>query len=676
MTIPKFEPVAPNEDLWVNPDPQGAWARVAVCSRWADAKKVARVWDHKPAVVGPLRTVEGIDLFVRSLLANPQIRVVVFDGPDALPENGAGKAFWSLFPADGDPDTTHVADDLKGLPLKSILEQIDTLDGVVDRDRLPVNPVLDHDRDGGRHVLPPPPPKAKTVAPSGDPGERIVADTIDEAWPQILSRVVRFGRVVPTQYGDTKELLDLVSVIRDPLASLETFPREGKHALFEKGWAEVEQYHRFVTGPEAPEGVEYTYGSRLHGAGPSLLDAVRASYGAVANCLASARETSRRGISVEPEPILVQVAEQLRSAADKFPDERMDQYSKIEHLLRDKPLTRAAFLTPWRPDEDAGKESGRPCLVGAWFRVTQDGPPRLKNPHQIDGVVRPGMKFQDGARVTGFLQDDREREQGISPEEDRYAWLTYEGPGDQRGAGGKQSPGLQPAYLDLSDEETLRLLREQDLVEPTPVLHLTVQFRSHDMWGGWPMNLLAFCRVLVETAERLRMAVGHLVCLSMSAHLYDRTWAKAETLANAWRPRGLQLDSRSSWRFEVGPPTGWEPKPIEIGDKVRDVGPQADTWKVLEPDGPGRWKLENERTGKTQSVGEDMVRVGRNDPPPPVAVRAVAMEPGMHGSRVTAVFEGTSTAQLRAKIERSGLVTSVGNALWIGEQISKLMHER
>ena len=39
--------------------------------------------DPYAAVAGPLRTQPGIDLFVRNLLANPQIRLVILDGPTA-----------------------------------------------------------------------------------------------------------------------------------------------------------------------------------------------------------------------------------------------------------------------------------------------------------------------------------------------------------------------------------------------------------------------------------------------------------------------------------------------------------------------------------------------------------------------------------------------------------------
>jgi len=590
----KFVPVVPNGDLWVNPDPKGPWARVAVCSRWANAEKVARVWGHRPAVVGPLRTVEGVDLLVRSLLANPQIRVVFVDGPDALSTNGATAAAEAFFRR-GDVGALADEEDLRTLaallvarlavdqeleaegPAAVTWTAVDRHDavGLIDMvgrkpetNRFIVSMMLElsRDRPGGKHVLPPPPPKATTVAPAGDPGERVVADTIAEAWPQILARIVRFGRVVPTQYGDTKELLDLVSVIRDPAASLEAFDREGgaEHPLFEKTWAAVEQYHSFVTGREPPDGVDYTYGSRMHGTmGPA--DEVRLALIAGIEYMRPMRQGPGLGLQF--------LGQSLGG---------VDQFEEIEALLREKPGTRAAFMTPWRPEEDAGKESNRPCLVGAWFRV-------------VDG---------------------------------------------------------------RTDEEVRKVCDEQvGLLSRRRSLHLTVQFRSHDMWGGWPMNLEAFCRMLVETAGRLGLEVGHLVCLSMSAHLYDRTWERAERLADAWKPVGIQFDARSSWRIEQAPPL-----PVSENEEFRSP---LDGRPYVYAAG----RLTDVVAGTALSeISLDEVRKIRGDPP--AVVRALAIEPGEHGSRVTAVFEGTSPAQLRSRIGRSGLLTSVDNALWLGEQIS------
>lgn len=60
----------------------------------------------------------------------------------------------------------------------------------------------------------------------------------------------------------------------------------------------------------------------------------------------------------------------------------------------------------------------------------------------------------------------------------------------------------------------------------------------------------------------------------------------------------------------------------------------------------------------------------RKHPLPKVqAIRAVCLTPS--GDKVTAVFEGRTASALVSQIERSGLVTSIGNAMWLGGELVK-----
>jgi hypothetical protein len=79
----------------------------------------------------------------------------------------------------------------------------------------------------------------------------------------VLHRAMRFGRVVPTQYGDTRELMDLVAVIRNPLASIEDFEETQNFMGLTNQKAEA--YYERVTGKEPPDDSVYSYGSRLAG---------------------------------------------------------------------------------------------------------------------------------------------------------------------------------------------------------------------------------------------------------------------------------------------------------------------------------------------------------------------------------------------------------------------------
>lgn len=372
----RFQPIVPNPDLDVHPNPTGAWARVAILCGWQDAKIARKRWPEA-AVVGPFRTARGVDELVRNLLANPQIRLVLLDGPeggaigkrarealrevfdtgrgvngaevdiDRLPTALAASLFDSekpLYkPVPGDPlfeavclmlrgvwllDTKHFRLDIVKEWSNFRIEGIKKwwISAVGDA-QLPVgiDLRLDENRAGGPCFLPPPAPKPSDDMPSGDTGQRIAGATLVYVWPAVLAEVLRFGRKVPTQYGMTRELLNLVSVIRDPEATLAAFEQTGDpvvdaipHPVLSLSWADVESYYQQLVSAAIPDGQSYTYGSRLRGA----------------------------GIAFGP-----------------------DQIEAVTKLLWEKPDTRAAFLTPWFAETDSGRESGRPCLVGVTFRA-------------------------------------------------------------------------------------------------------------------------------------------------------------------------------------------------------------------------------------------------------------------------------------------------------------------
>lgn len=601
----RFEPIVPNPDLDIHPDPQGSWSRVAVVCRWKDAHAFRKRWPEA-AVVGPLRTVRGIDELVRNLLANPQIRVVVLDGKDLTPGEETTKALLATWGQGGHRATNeYLALDVQ--PHAGVVTNVSLVMAPAERPAdVQVIPWLDGlglnvDRPGGRVVLPPPPPAATAPAPHGDPGERVAADNLGELWPMVLHRAMRFGRLIPTQYGMTREVLNLVSVIRDPsrtladlylgtagsplvreasrrarneVAGLPVAPVDtaldpgAAHPVLGITWNQVLAYHKRITSPEVPEGAPYSYGSRMHGCGQQATTVGDSGWGAM------------------------HTHEVVGT----------DQFERIRELLSTKPETRAAFLTPWREAEDSGKEGGRPCLVGAWFRAV---PPTWKA--EVD-------------------TDNR--------------------------------------------KETLSVKVSTD--KPRHTLHLTVTFRSHDLFAGYPTNLAGICLWLVNTAEQHGMNVGTITCISFSAHVYERDWNAANAVITehhdtATKPK---WDQRSSWRVErVVEPLSV--LPIEVGEEITSFG--GDTWKVIARlDGDDdRYMLESPG-GKTANVRADLLRKARGDHERQESsfLRATALNPD--GTSVIATFEASTAEALRSKIERSGLCTSTGSALWLGDEIRRV----
>lgn len=749
-----FQPVVPNPDLWVNPSPEGPWARVAVCSRWVDSETIAARWKYKPAVVGPLRTDAGLDLLVRSLLANPQIRVVFVDGHDLRPTNGAERVVRAFFE---EKDLSVLPEELRELA-RALLDEEEVqvqgqAPGVVGRGppgvqwtgaekgetfqlvedlhqewlRAEGGPrrggLLVHfvdfsaDRRGGRHILPPPRPVVTDAAPHGDPGDRVAGNLLSEVYVRALHQVLVAGRIVPTQYGLTRELLDLVTVIRDPEGSVREFSeveevppvpvgtwivgysrvcstcrdveaiKAGCSSCFGLGRVPSEQ--TYVSGDKIghfskmfhefhPDEVAATASYRRHEAagtaivlrpfdGVSKVSPDPAAWRALHE--ASSGKHPVLGMSAEdlfaytygedgflgtkrPSEAPYAYGERMRGSDDgsalkkaqarldeSVPAPHPDQVSRVGKLLLEAPGTRAAYLSPWWPDEDAGKESGRPCLVGAWFRSI------------------PGAVVRASAEPYG------------------------------------EDP----------ESAMLAAVVESVEIEAPPTLHLTVVFRSHDLLEAYPQNLGACCRWLVDEAVRLGQSTGTVTCISMSAHLYERGWEKAEKLWKKYRRKQIRWDGRAGFRVEKVPDPSKPPPEVKVGARVQrplDLG-CAVVLEVVEVRPPERtffsptvearavcWLdkdgIEHHRDTERWSEVPESVRLSYRDPltysvvqwremtgwRQSMLLRAVATVPGE--SRVVGVFEASTGAALRFKLEDSGLVQELGAAMWLGSEIERV----
>lgn len=58
-------------------------------------------------------------------------------------------------------------------------------------------------------------------------------------------------------------------------------------------------------------------------------------------------------------------------------------------------------------------------------------------------------------------------------------------------------------------------------------LYQTAVFRSHDIFGGWPMNAFALRQLQSRMADELNAEPGQLTIISNSAHIYENNFAQA-----------------------------------------------------------------------------------------------------------------------------------------------------
>ncbi len=681
----KFELVSPNLDLSVHDDPPGAWQRVVVLTGWQDAKIGRKRWPHA-ACVGPMRTVDGIDLLVRNLLANDQVRIIVIDGP--FPGLGAKTraALTELFRVDSgeipQPLCEECATDWAMLQtIRDAIESVSLYDvkelfpaGLAGIDfgvwlECSQGVTLEVDRPGGRHVLPPPPPKVTAEAPHGDPGDRVVGETLAEVWPLVLDRVMKCGRTVSGGKDQTREYLNLTSVIRDVPGTIADLrksylnvpglvenddgtltdnrppSRDVPHPVLGMTWADVETYAAQWLDGLVPEGAPYSYGSRLIGEPDANRIRYRSGDGpddrfvwASFDCAACPEEMSCFE-AVMPNDGEVSITRcprghdldlnSLRATApctsSGFPETVArfeDQIAAVTRLLSESPGTRAAYLTPWRPDEDSGKETGRPCLVGIWLR----GLPGRYRVFECDEHVTAGALLGEVS-----------------------AWDIS-----------KSTIGFDVPCCAEHIEG--------------PRLHMTIAFRSHDMVSGYPQNLAAACLLLQRFAGNAGMAPGTITCHSYSAHVYDRAWNYAQKVAAEARQPVIRWDPRSQWRIELYE-TDTIPARCDYSPSQFNPDASAHTCEkpaVCQEQGafttvPVMGHFMHYRCDEHAASNE----AARLTLPRLRALRAIAHEPGDSG-RVIAVYEGPTVGAVALQVGRSGLCQEPGGLLWLGAELARV----
>jgi thymidylate synthase len=61
-------------------------------------------------------------------------------------------------------------------------------------------------------------------------------------------------------------------------------------------------------------------------------------------------------------------------------------------------------------------------------------------------------------------------------------------------------------------------------------LYQTCVFRSHDLFGAYPLNALALRGLQVRIANEVGLPLGDLIMISQSAHVYENSWKKIENI--------------------------------------------------------------------------------------------------------------------------------------------------
>lgn len=260
--------------------------KVGFCTIWNEAEAIfnkSEIIREKTAILGTLYSRQGVNIILRNLALNPQIRKLILWGNDPLSKTQFGVMGKSLIEKiwkegiedDGTVKGTgfKLEKEIDKQIIRKIIENVE----LVDISDVSLEEVEDYLEKINGDFIPymesvkfPDAVLEKVEAfPSEEIGWSVHGKTVVEAWLRVLDRIMRYGVIKGTQYGyQQRELIGVTWVISDEnpdildLSLTSDWPEELKKVT---GAAKqiIEEYYSVFLSPVAPEGVAYTYGNRL-----------------------------------------------------------------------------------------------------------------------------------------------------------------------------------------------------------------------------------------------------------------------------------------------------------------------------------------------------------------------------------------------------------------------------
>jgi thymidylate synthase len=143
----------------------------------------------------------------------------------------------------------------------------------------------------------------------------------------------------------------------------------------------------------------------------------------------------------------------------------------------------------------------------------------------------------------------------------------------------QKSPDTKRATISLLDAVDLETLEDAPCLVIVTFsisdgrLHMSVIYRSHDMFEGWPLNTLALVRLQQQVAALVGVPIGHTTIHSQNAQVYERQLpdAKAKVDKYLLRKKGVSVDPAGNFVFTILSP---EDGPRRV--KTQLVSPEGD----------------------------------------------------------------------------------------------------
>lgn len=240
---------------------------VGLCTLWTEKEKVLRYINPKNYHVAGqcYSTQEGVNLIIRNCLANKKIRYLVLCGRDltqsgdvllALKEKGINGRNVVGF-------DTEIEEGIPDEAVERFRQNVDIIDKREILDYRLLDDFLTSlgkkEPWGESEIFERAPPKPPEFLPSEGSGFVVRGNKVGDTWLKILDTILRFGYIKPSQYGDDQqEIVSLISVVSDEN------PKDiDWKDYFHFSREHFENYLPQLTDSKVPEGISYTYGSKL-----------------------------------------------------------------------------------------------------------------------------------------------------------------------------------------------------------------------------------------------------------------------------------------------------------------------------------------------------------------------------------------------------------------------------
>ncbi|MFH1523230.1 MAG: thymidylate synthase, partial [Patescibacteria group bacterium] len=82
-------------------------------------------------------------------------------------------------------------------------------------------------------------------------------------------------------------------------------------------------------------------------------------------------------------------------------------------------------------------------------------------------------------------------------------------------------------------------------------LNLNAYVRSHDMFGGWPLNAYGLRTLQKQICDKTDLPMGVLTIMSASAHIYDFNWEQTLKISSQNLKPKFENDPRGHFKIEI-----------------------------------------------------------------------------------------------------------------------------